>query len=226
VPATSYWSRSHLQGSVGAPMTMLRGARLLFTTLAAGTLATASLVGLTVSSAGAVSRAGVCTLLPVLCPPTTPPKTAPPTTKAPVVTAPPSTAHVPPTVAATAAAKATTKATATALHGSAQPAVASVGAGVLPPAVAAPADLGAGSDAAAPQLAPASALAAGNTTATTTSSSFSGLVGATQNPLTGLPSKHSRLRLVLSLFVFLIAAIAAAQIPESRRSPRPALPPT
>jgi hypothetical protein len=32
------------------------------------------------------------------------------------------------------------------------------------------------------------------------------------------------LRLALSMAVFLIAAIAAAQIPESRRSPRPAQP--
>jgi hypothetical protein len=101
-----------------------------------------------------------------------------------------------------------------------------VGAGVLPAAAVAPVDLSAPSDAAAPQLAPVAGTAIGDTTATTASSAYSGgVLGATQNPLTGLPDKHSRLRLGLSLVVFLIAAIAAAQIPESRRSPRPAPPP-
>jgi hypothetical protein len=45
---------------------------------------------------------------------------------------------------------------------------------------------------------------------------FSGLAGAGR----GVPSDHSKAREALSVVVVLIAVLAAAQLPASRRSPR------
>lgn len=210
MPATSCWSRSRHQGSVGAPMTMLRRICLLFSAVAASAVATAAAIGFSVTPASAAAP-GLCGVIPVLCPPTTPPKTAPPTTAPPATTTPPTTAR--PTVTTAVRKAASTAARVVA------PAVASVGGRGLS-APASEMDLPAlgGTDAAAPQLAPA---AAPTFAATSPQTVLSGLVGATGSPLGHMPSYHSRLRLALSVLVLLIAAVAAAQLPESRRAPQP-----
>lgn len=186
-------------------MHLLRGIRLLGLSVAAGFLASTALLAGNVPTAGA-AQPGLCPLLPILCPPTTVAK-APATTTAPATTAPPKTAapttgRPPPTTARTTATNRNTSA------------VASVGDGALP---ASPADAGAAAasaDDAAPQL-------AGLPTATTipltmapAPGAVSGLVGASK----GLPNDRSTLRVALSLLVLLVAAVAAAQLPASRRS--------
>jgi hypothetical protein len=71
-------------------------------------------------------------------------------------------------------------------------------------------------DAAAPELA---VTAAPTTTVFTgVAPAFSGFVGVTTP---GLPNDHKTGRVALSILVLLVAAVATAQIPPSRRSPRP-----
>jgi len=193
-------------------MTMPRRFCMLLAALAATAVATAVAIGFSVASAGAAAP-GLCGVVPVLCPPTTPPRTAPPTTVArvaPATTTAPTTAHAPLTPVVKKAASTAARANA--------PAVASVGAGGLSVNAA---DIGvpalASNDAAAPELAPAGAPAS---IRAPTPTALSGLVGAAANPLRGLPDYHSRMRIALSVLVLLVAAVAAAQLPESRRSPQ------
>jgi hypothetical protein len=199
-------------------MTMLRWIRLVGLAATGGLLASMVVLWSGVSTAGATSRDGLCTLLPALCPPTT--KTTP-TTKAPVTTAPPTTkapATTPPatTKPATGTTAAATQRSTTANRSG--PAVASVGAAGLSAPAMAPSDMPAlGADAAAPELA---VTAAPTTTVfTRVPPALSGLVGTTT---AGLPNDHKSLRVALSILVLLVAAVAAAQLPPSRRSPRPA----
>jgi hypothetical protein len=199
-------------------MTMLRWIRLVGLAAIGGLVACTAVLWSGVSPAGATSRDGLCTLLPALCPPSTtkttpttaPATTAPPTTKAPVTT-PPVT-----TKAATGSTAAATQRSTTANRSG--PALASVGAAGLPAPAQAPSDMPAlGADAAAPQLAVTAAPA--TTVFTRLPPAFSGLV-ATTTP--GLPNEHKTLRVALSILVLLVAAVATAQLPASRRSPRPA----
>jgi hypothetical protein len=148
-------------------------------------------------------------LLQILCPKTTAPPTtaaatsAPPTTKALV------TGH--PTSPATSSAKKSvaSKTSARAV---------SVGDPGLPasvPGVVTP-SLSSGADAVAPQLA--------GTAAPTTSSAVADAPVA-QSRLSvvgevGLPNDHATLRIVLSLLTALVAGVALAQLPASRRRPR------
>jgi hypothetical protein len=197
-------------------MTMLRWIRLVGVAATAGLLASTAALWAGASPAGATSRDGLCTLLPALCPPTTKttPTTAaatttPPTTKAPVTTPPGATK------AATGSTAASTQRSTTANRS--QPAVASVGAAGLPAPALAPADMPAlGADAAAPELA---VTATPTTTALTGPPAFSGFVGVSAP---GLPNAHKTLRIALSILVLVVAAVATAQLPASRRSPRPA----
>lgn len=181
-------------------------------------LATASLVAAAVllwsaAPAGAVESNGVCTLLPGLCPTTTVAKStattaAPPTTAKPPAATP--TTH--PSTAAT-----TTTTTAAKKTVVQQPAIGAAG-------VPAPVDLpslGAG-DPTAPAL-------ANPPTSSTAPVVFAplpvpGLVGSAAGTSTGLPDDHSALRIAFALLVMVIAGVAIAQLPASRRSPRPPRP--
>ena len=165
----------------------------------------AAVIGFAAAPASAATGPGLCAVLPALCPPTTKAPTKPPVTTA------------PPTTASKAAARPTTTRPATTttivVHGAS-----SLGSGQLPAGAAG----GAGLGDAAPQLAPdmgpqlAGSPAPATTVATLPGHAFSGLVGASG----GLPSDHSRAREALSIVVVLIAVLAAAQLPASRRSLR------
>ena len=197
------------------------GIRGVLGALAASSVATVAVVAFTVTPARADTSATVCTLLPILCPPTTKPK-PPPTTSPPTTTAPAATTA--PTAAATHASTARTTAKSVSAAPAKKAAPASVGTpGLLLPASGAldlPAD-----NATAPQLAtvavPATAVPTTAVPALLGTLPLSGLVGATQNPVSGLPSDHGPVRVALSLLVLVIAAVAAAQLPQSRRHPRP-----
>ncbi len=165
--------------------------------------------------AAALPRAGIC--LPILqtCPTT--PKTVT-TTKAPTTTvATPTTSKAVRSTASTTAARTATAATTTTTRkASTQPAI---GAGALPATAALPNDLsglGAGVDPAAPQL--AAPAPPGTTASGVVPLVLPGLVGTTAR---GLPDDHAAARIALSGLVLLIALVAAAQLPKSRRSPRP-----
>ena len=189
-------------------MPRLRWIRLVGISVATGIVAGTAVLGWAAPPASAASP-GLCTLLPALCPPAAPATTKPaPATTAPPKTTPPTTARAPAITAAT------TPRTTTASRNAS--AVSSVGAGVLPPSVAAVP--GSTPDDAVPELA---GLPTTSTTAISAASvapqALSGLGGATS----GLPNDHSTLRVLLSLVVLLIAAVAVAQLPASRRLPRP-----
>lgn len=186
---------------------------------ASGALVAAAVLWVGAGPASAVAAAVPCTpivILQPLCPKTTvppttvPPTTAPPTTKAPATTRPTSSATTAPKKAA---AKATSSR-------AASPA-ASVGDGALPTSAPGAVDLpaiGSGADAVAPQLAG---------TATSSTTQVVAGVPVVQPQLSvvgnvkGLPDDHSGLRILLSILTALVAAVAVAQVPASRRIPRP-----
>jgi hypothetical protein len=190
-------------------MSMPRLPRFAMLAVAGATLAMALMLGGALSPAAASPRAGSCLLPGILCPTTTVPRTV--TTTAPVTTVPPTT-H--PTTATTAAPNKTTATTSPKKSSSSQP---SVGVAGLPVtgSINLPA-IGADTVPAAPQL-------AGTPTPTVSTVLYSpptvlsGLVGATTR---GLPNDHATLRIALSLLALVIAAVALAQVPGSRRSPR------
>lgn len=146
----------------------------------------------------------ICVLLPALCPPTTPAPTAPPTTKAATTTVPAPTT----TAARTTTTKTpTTTKKATSLSSSGRASVGAAGVSVtdLTP-VAASAD------------SPAPELAVSNTSTPPAVAPRAAALGTLSGPA-GPPSRHSGLRTVLSLIALVFAAVAAAQLPASRRSP-------
>jgi len=192
-------------------MSTSRLARVVVLALASGTLVLTAAFWTGASPAGAASTtpATTCGILGLLCPPTTP-------AKAPVTTAPPTTVRQ--TTSTTTAKKPVTTAT-TATQSRQPTGVASVGVAGLPLAGVGNIPALGADPASAPQL-------AGTASATTTTVAaapptiltprvVSGLVGATG----GLPNDHATLRIVLSVLALLIAGVAAAQLPASRRSP-------
>jgi len=192
-------------------MMMTRHVRLILQVLAGGALMTGAVLWAGAGPAAAAGATAPCTpivLLQPLCPKTTtpvtmaPPTTAPPTTKAPTTTRPPSTAT------------ATKKAPAQSSAGRATPVgdggqpVSGAGAIVLP-------SLGSGAAAVAPQLA-----APSTTTALAGVPEFEPQQSVVSN-INGLPNDHSTARIILSLLTALVAAVALAQLPASRRTPQP-----
>jgi hypothetical protein len=194
------------------PMPMMRTIRLVGFALGAGALASVAVLWLGVIPARAAARTGICIpLLPSTCPTTTV-ATTPPTTKAPptttATTVPPKTGHPASTVAGTSRTTAPRRTTAA-------PSVGAAGLPALPAGTGDPL-LATGADPSAPQL--AGTPAPSSPAVATTSPALSGLVGATK----GLPNDHATVRIVLSIGGLLVAALAIAQLPASRRSPRPA----
>jgi hypothetical protein len=192
-------------------MMMTRHVPLILRVLAGGALVTVAVLWAGTGPAAA-SAAAPCTpivILQPLCPKTTtpstmaPPTTAPPTTKAPTTTRPSSSAAT--ATKKTAAQSTSGRATSV---GDGSPSVPAAGAIVLP-------SLGSGADAVAPQLA-----------APSTTTALAGVpeVQPEQSVLTsvkGLPNDHATARIILSLLTVLVAALALAQLPASRRTPQP-----
>jgi hypothetical protein len=198
-------------------MSMPRPFRLFALTL--GALASTAVLWLGAAPAGAVPGASLqavaCIPLLQKCPPPTTATTKPAVTTVPLTTVLTTTTRPKTSTPTTAAVRATTTTTARNTPG-----VASVGAPGVPSAALAPGDLAGlatGADPAAPQLAGIPAPAPSATVVVTIPPALSGLVGTDR----GLPNDHASLRLALSVVVLLVAGVAVAQLPTSRRFPRP-----
>jgi hypothetical protein len=192
-------------------MSMLRTIRRVGLAVAAGALVSLAGLWLTAAPARASAGAGVCIpLLPQTCTTTTKPTTT--TTKAPATTTPPTTAKATHSTTTTTAPRATT----TVVRRT--PGVASVGAGGPPAPSSAgdPSALGTGVDPAAPQLA---VTAPPTTTAVRIAPPVA--LPAVAGGAPGSRNDHASARLALSLLVVVVALVAVAQFPVSRRSPRP-----
>jgi hypothetical protein len=183
--------------------------RLLLCAVAGGVLAGAAMVGFGVTAASATPQ-DLCQLLPALCPTTTVPK-APPTTHASLATTAPTPA--PPATTHPAGSTATTKPAPRRVIP--QPSVGAAGLAV-PQGPAEMPSLGT-TDPPAPLLA---ATAIPSITPTTDPSALSGLVGAAGESASGTRSANAALRIALSMLALVIAGLATAQLPESRRTPR------
>ena len=175
--------------------------------LAAASFLAAAVLLWSAGPASAAGGSGVCNLLPGLCPTSTVPKTT--TTKAP----PPTTAKPPAVTPATHPAAATTTATTAKQTVVQQPVIGAAG---VPSPVDLP-SLGAGD-----QTAPALANPQTSSTAPVVFAPLPvpGLVGSAAGTAAGLPDDHSALRIAFALLVLVIAGVAIAQLPASRRSPR------
>jgi len=189
-------------------MSMPRLPRFAVLAVAGTTLAMSFLLGGVASRATASPRAGSCLLPGILCPTTTLPRPTA-TTSAPT-TAPPTT-H--PTTATTAVTKKST-ATTSPKKSTSGP---SVGVAGLPVtgSINLPA-IGTDTVPAAPQLAGTPSPTV-STVLYSPPTVLSGLVGTTTG---GLPNDHATLRITLSVLALVIAAVALAQLPGYRRSPR------
>jgi hypothetical protein len=186
-------------------LTMARCWRLVISAASAGALL--GLGGLVVSAAPAHAAAPCSTLLgqPILCP--TPPTTRPPATTA--TTRTPATTKAP----ATTKTAATTK-PATTIARAVTPVI-----GVGPSAASLPVGLDQvpAPSADAPQLAGTPPAGPGPTLPVADPGAPSGVAAVTGPASAGLPDHHAPIRILLSLLTIVIAAVAVAQLPASRR---------